>query len=148
MTLTGKRPPNRDPELQRTELVQDTKALRVQDTKALMMQDIKIGTMKGLKTAVGPNVALHAPSSARTVLLHSRPKPLQREQDRCGEEPMRLVTCRIACRPHKTLPVDRALSSQQLRGSLSIRAAHAAEAGGRGGGVGVVRGQQRDWKQQ
>ena len=33
VTLTGKRPPNRDPELQRTELVQDTKALMVQDTK-------------------------------------------------------------------------------------------------------------------
>ena len=33
MTLTGKRPPNRDPELQRTELVQDAKALMVQDTK-------------------------------------------------------------------------------------------------------------------
>ena len=41
MTLTGKRPPNRDPELQRTELVQDTKALMVQDTKALMAQDTK-----------------------------------------------------------------------------------------------------------
>ena len=39
MTLTGKRPPNRDPELQRTELVKDTKALMVQDTKALMVQD-------------------------------------------------------------------------------------------------------------
>jgi len=37
--LTGKRPPNRDPELQRAELVQDTKALMVQDTKALMVQD-------------------------------------------------------------------------------------------------------------
>ena len=35
MTLTGKRPPNRDPELQRTELVQDTKALMVQDTKTV-----------------------------------------------------------------------------------------------------------------
>ena len=35
MTLTGKRPPNRDPEWQRTELVQDTKALMVQDTKSL-----------------------------------------------------------------------------------------------------------------
>ena len=33
MTLTGKRPPNRDPELQRTELVQDTQALMVQDTQ-------------------------------------------------------------------------------------------------------------------
>ncbi len=33
VTLTGKRPLNRDPELQRTELVQDTKALMVQDTK-------------------------------------------------------------------------------------------------------------------
>ena len=33
MTLSGKRPPNRDLELQRTELVQDTKALMVQDTK-------------------------------------------------------------------------------------------------------------------
>ena len=33
VTLTGKRPPNRDPERQRTELVQDTKALMVQDTK-------------------------------------------------------------------------------------------------------------------
>ena len=43
MTLTGKRPPNRDPELQRpTELVQDTKALMVQDTKALMVQDTKV----------------------------------------------------------------------------------------------------------
>ena len=41
MTLTGKRTPNRDPELQRTELVQDTKALMVQDTKALMVQDTK-----------------------------------------------------------------------------------------------------------
>ena len=41
MTLTGKRPPNRDPEWQRTELVQDTKALMVQDTKALMVQDTK-----------------------------------------------------------------------------------------------------------
>ena len=41
VTLTGKRPPNRDPELQRTELVQDTKALMVQDTKALMVQDTK-----------------------------------------------------------------------------------------------------------
>ena len=39
--LTGKRPPNRDPELQRAELVQDTKALMVQDTKALMVQDTK-----------------------------------------------------------------------------------------------------------
>ena len=35
VTLTGKRPPNRDPELQLTELVQDTKALRVQDTKII-----------------------------------------------------------------------------------------------------------------
>ena len=43
MTLTGKRTPNRDPELQRTELVQDTKALMVQDTKALMVQDTKTG---------------------------------------------------------------------------------------------------------
>ena len=42
VTLTGKRPPNRDPELQRTELVQDTKALMVQDTKALMVQDTKM----------------------------------------------------------------------------------------------------------
>ena len=42
MTLTGKRPPNRDPEWQRTELVQDTKALMVQDTKALMVQDTKV----------------------------------------------------------------------------------------------------------
>ena len=33
VTLTGKRPPNRDPELQLTELVQDTKALMVQETK-------------------------------------------------------------------------------------------------------------------
>jgi len=34
VTLTGKRPPNRDLELQRTELAQDTKALMVvQDTK-------------------------------------------------------------------------------------------------------------------
>ena len=33
VTLTGKRPPNRDLELQRTELVQDTKTLMVQDTK-------------------------------------------------------------------------------------------------------------------
>ena len=41
MTLTGKRPPNRDPELQWTELVQDTKALKVQDTKALKGQDTK-----------------------------------------------------------------------------------------------------------
>ena len=41
MTLTGKRPPNRDPELQRTELVQDTQALMVQDTQALMVQDTK-----------------------------------------------------------------------------------------------------------
>ena len=41
MTLIGKRPPNRDPELQRTELVQDTKALMVQDTKSLMVQDTK-----------------------------------------------------------------------------------------------------------
>ena len=129
MTLTGKRPPNRDPELQRTELLQDT--------KALMVQDIKTGTVKRLKPAVGQNVALRAPPSVRTVLLHSRPKPLQREQDRCGKQPVRLVTCRIACRPHTTLPVDRALSSQQLRGSLSIRAAHAAEAGGVGGGGGV-----------
>ena len=56
MTLTGKRPPNRDPELQRTELVQDTKALMVQDTKALvvqdtkalMVQDTKVITDKGL----------------------------------------------------------------------------------------------------
>ena len=117
-------------------MVQDTKALMVQDTKALMVQDIKTGTMKGLKTAVGPNVALHAPPSVRTVQLHSRPKPLQREQDRCGEQPMRLVTWRTACRPHTTLPVDRALSSQQLRGSLSIRAAHAAVAGGGWGGGG------------
>ena len=40
-TLSGKRPRNRHPELQRTELVQDTKALMVQDTKALMVQDTK-----------------------------------------------------------------------------------------------------------
>ena len=33
VTLTGKCLPNRDSELQRTELVQDTKALMVQDTK-------------------------------------------------------------------------------------------------------------------
>ena len=33
VTLTGKRPPNRDSELQRTELVQDTRALMEQDTK-------------------------------------------------------------------------------------------------------------------
>ena len=33
MTLTGKRSPNRDQEWQRTELVQDTKALMVQNTK-------------------------------------------------------------------------------------------------------------------
>ena len=39
MTLTGKRPPDHNPELQRTELVQDTKALMVQDTKALMVQE-------------------------------------------------------------------------------------------------------------
>ena len=37
VTLTGKSPPNRDPELQRTELVQDTKALMVQDTKLMML---------------------------------------------------------------------------------------------------------------
>ena len=36
VTLTGKRPPNRDPEWQRTELVQDTKALMVQDTKRVV----------------------------------------------------------------------------------------------------------------
>ena len=35
VTLTEKRPPNRDPEWQRTELVQDTKALMVQDTKCV-----------------------------------------------------------------------------------------------------------------
>ena len=38
VTLTGKRPPNRDPELQRTELVQDTKALMVQDTKPTILR--------------------------------------------------------------------------------------------------------------
>ena len=37
VTLTGKRTPNRDPELQRTELVQDTKALMVQDTKVVFV---------------------------------------------------------------------------------------------------------------
>ena len=42
VTLTGKRPPNRDPEMQRTELVQDTKVLMVQNTKALMVQDTKV----------------------------------------------------------------------------------------------------------
>ena len=41
VTLTGKRPPNLDPELQLTELVQDTKALLVKDTKAFMVQDTK-----------------------------------------------------------------------------------------------------------
>ena len=41
VTITGKRPPNRDPELQLTELVQDTKALMVQYTKALIVQDPK-----------------------------------------------------------------------------------------------------------
>ena len=33
MTLTGKRPPDRDPESQLTELLQDTTALMVQDAK-------------------------------------------------------------------------------------------------------------------
>ena len=47
MTLTGKRPPNRDPELQRTELVQDTQALMVQDTQALMVQDTQKGRFPG-----------------------------------------------------------------------------------------------------
>ena len=37
MTLTGKRPPNRDPFLQRTELVQDTKAVMVQDTQLVRL---------------------------------------------------------------------------------------------------------------
>ena len=45
VTLTGKHPPNCDPELQQTELVQDTKALMVQDTKALMVQDTKISRL-------------------------------------------------------------------------------------------------------
>ena len=46
VTLTGKRPPNRDLELQRTELVQDTKTLMVQDTKTLMVQDTKVSTAR------------------------------------------------------------------------------------------------------
>ena len=50
MTLTGKRPPNRDPELQWTERVQDTKALMVQDTKALMVQDTKALMVQDTKT--------------------------------------------------------------------------------------------------
>ena len=47
VTLTGKRPPNRDPEWQRTELVQDTRALMVPDTKALMVPDTKTGDEAG-----------------------------------------------------------------------------------------------------
>ena len=43
VTLTGKRPPNRDPELQRTELVQDTKALMVQDTKMVSASQLSAG---------------------------------------------------------------------------------------------------------
>ena len=41
VTLTGKCPPNRGPVRQRTELVQDTKALMVQDTKGgrVMLMD-------------------------------------------------------------------------------------------------------------
>ena len=39
MTPTGKRPPNRGPELHLTELVLDTPALMVQDTTVLMVQD-------------------------------------------------------------------------------------------------------------
>ena len=42
VTLTGKRPPNRDPEWQRTELVQDSKALMVQDTKQAMTRVMTI----------------------------------------------------------------------------------------------------------
>ena len=42
VTPTGKRPPNRDPELQRTELVQDTKALMVQDTKDMLPETVKL----------------------------------------------------------------------------------------------------------
>ena len=49
MKLTGKRPPNRHPELQRTELVQDNEALMVQDTKALMVQDTKALTVQDTK---------------------------------------------------------------------------------------------------
>ena len=50
MTLTGNRPPSRDPELQRTELVQDTKTLMVQDTKTLMVQDTKALMVQDTKT--------------------------------------------------------------------------------------------------
>ena len=52
MTLTGKHPPNHDPELQWTELVQDTKALVVQDTKALMVQDTKALVVQDTKALV------------------------------------------------------------------------------------------------
>ena len=42
MTPTGKRPPNRGPELQLTELVQDTTVLMVQDTTVLMVLDTTV----------------------------------------------------------------------------------------------------------
>ena len=49
VTLIGKRPPNRDLELQLTELVQDTQTLMVQDTKALMVHDTKALMVHGTK---------------------------------------------------------------------------------------------------
>ena len=45
VTRTGKRPPNRDPELQWTELVHDVKALMVQDTET--------GDKDGIRTQAG-----------------------------------------------------------------------------------------------
>ena len=69
VTLTGKRPPNRDPELQRTELVQDTKALMVQDTRALMVQDTKASMVQDTKTSQVQNTKTSLVQDTKALLV-------------------------------------------------------------------------------
>ena len=87
MTLTGKRPPNHDPELQLT-VVQDTKASMVQNTKSPISYTVRLNSFSG-------KLLPHQPTNKKQKQKQKSSKHWTRQKQMSGLV-LHLIFCRFS----------------------------------------------------